>query len=551
MAAKIFLCYRRDESAGYAARVRDSLEREFGGDLLFIDMDGMPTGSDVTALVHQQVATCQVLLAIIGPDWLDARDEAGMRRLDDPNDFVRIEIVAALARDIAVIPTLLDGAEMPKADQLPNDLKQLSRRNWLDVRHASFHSDIDRLVRRLKMRLGQAANYQKEPGRHPLRPLREWSRRREAWPSDDPFFGPAVPLPPVEGGGEASSWRRLRRARSVGSGPTPRVIKSEYVVWYGTNRCVDRSEGGPTGYSAERDTKVHYGMCRVYIPKAHKIGSLGSRWWKRLLTWTDDRLRLMKIKQLHQESFWQQIASQLSKLGLDERHAVIFVHGYNVSFKDAALRAAQIGFDLSINGAMAFFSWPSRGTLGGYMADAATIEASEQDITNFMIDFVFKSGAEAVHIIAHSMGNRGVLRAVNRIAGQAQQRSGVPFGQVILAAADVDSDTFRQLSGAYTQIARRTTLYVSARDRAVEASHWLHQFPRVGLMPPICVASGIDTIGVANVDLTLLGHGYIGEAREVLTDMHQLITTGTPPERRFGLTAASTPQGERYWLIRG
>jgi esterase/lipase superfamily enzyme len=200
---------------------------------------------------------------------------------------------------------------------------------------------------------------------------------------------------------------------------------------------------------------------------------------------------------------------------------------------------------------MAFFSWPSRGTLGGYMADAATIEASEQDITNFMIDFVFKSGAEAVHIIAHSMGNRGVLRAVNRIAGQAQQRSGVPFGQVILAAADVDSDTFRQLSGAYAQIARRTTLYVSERDRAVEASHWLHQFPRVGLMPPICVASGIDTIGVANVDLTLLGHGYIGEAREVLTDMHQLITTGTPPERRFGLTAASTPQGERYWLIRG
>jgi Alpha/beta hydrolase of unknown function (DUF900) len=97
---------------------------------------------------------------------------------------------------------------------------------------------------------------------------------------------------------------------------------------------------------------------------------------------------------------------------------------------------------------MAFFSWPSQGTLGGYMADAATIEASEQDITNFMIDFVTHSGAEAVHIIAYSMGNRGVLRAVNRIAERAQQRSGVPFGQVILAAADVDSDTFRRLCGA-------------------------------------------------------------------------------------------------------
>jgi len=227
------------------------------------------------------------------------------------------------------------------------------------------------------------------------------------------------------------------------------------------------------------------------------------------------------------------------------------VHGYNVSFKDAALRAAQIGFDLSIKGAMAFFSWPSQGTIGGYMADAATIEASEQDITNFMIDFVTKSGAESVHIIAHSMGNRGVLRAVNRIAVQAEQRSGVPFGQIVLAAADVDSDMFRQLCGAYAQIARRTTLYISERDRAVEASHWLHQFPRVGLMPPICIASGIDTIAVTNVDLTLLGHGYIGGAREILTDIHQLITTGAPPDQRFGITASSTPRGERYWVIRG
>ena len=69
-------------------------------------------------------------------------------------------------------------------------------------------------------------------------------------------------------------------------------------------------------------------------------------------------------------------------------------------------------------------------------------------------------------------------------------------------------------------------------------------------MPPICVANGIDTVGVTNVDLTLLGHGYIGGAREVLTDIHQLITTGTPPDRRFGLTAATTPNGERYWLIK-
>jgi esterase/lipase superfamily enzyme len=330
----------------------------------------------------------------------------------------------------------------------------------------------------------------------------------------------------------------------------PRIVKSEYVVWYGTNRRRYDENDLTKGYSAERDRKVHYGSCRVYIPEAHKIGSLGSPWWKRLITRTDDRLKLREIKEADNTSFWHQIALRLSKLSVAERHAVIFVHGYNVSFHDAALRAAQIGVDLSIKGTMAFFSWPSQGSLRGYIADSATIEASEQDITDFMLDFATRSGAEAVHIIAHSMGNRGVLRAVHRIAQRTQQRSQVPFGQVILAAADVDSGTFRQLCGAYAQVARRTTLYVSERDRAVEASHWLHQFPRVGLMPPVCVTRGIDTVAVTNVDLTLLGHGYIGDAREVLTDIHQLITAGSPPEHRFGIEEETTPYGERFWMIR-
>src|SRR5262245_62901008 len=101
-------------------------------------------------LLHEEVAKCSVLLAVIGPNWLDARDENGNRRLDEPNDFVRIEIAAALQRDIPVIPILLDGARVPKADQLPKDLEELALRNALDVRHASFHNDMDKLIRGLK-----------------------------------------------------------------------------------------------------------------------------------------------------------------------------------------------------------------------------------------------------------------------------------------------------------------------------------------------------------------------------------------------------------------
>jgi esterase/lipase superfamily enzyme len=123
----------------------------------------------------------------------------------------------------------------------------------------------------------------------------------------------------------------------------------------------------------------------------------------------DDRLKLRSTSEMRAQAYWKAIGSQLRKLAPDERHALIFVHGYNVSFENAALRAAQIGFDLSIKGVMAFFSWPSQGTVDGYLADGATIEVSEDMIADFMTDFVERSNATTVHIIAHSMGNRGVL----------------------------------------------------------------------------------------------------------------------------------------------
>ena len=156
MAAKVFISYRRDDSAGYAGRVRDRLERELGRDLLFMDVDAIPLGTNFSKVLHEEVAKCGVLLAVIGPNWSDARDEHGNRRLDDPNDFVRIEIAAALQRNIPVIPILLDGARIPKANQLPEDLKELALRNGLEIRHASFHDDMDRLIRGLKGQMDQA-----------------------------------------------------------------------------------------------------------------------------------------------------------------------------------------------------------------------------------------------------------------------------------------------------------------------------------------------------------------------------------------------------------
>src|SRR5262249_41253819 len=150
MVAKVFISYRRADSAGYAGRVMDRLDREFGRDLVFMDIDAIPLGTNFSKVMHEEVAKCGVLLAVIGPNWQDARDEHGNRRLDDPNDFVRIEIAAALQRSIPVIPLLLEGARIPKATELPEDLKELALRNGMEIRHASFQDDMNRLVRGLK-----------------------------------------------------------------------------------------------------------------------------------------------------------------------------------------------------------------------------------------------------------------------------------------------------------------------------------------------------------------------------------------------------------------
>jgi formylglycine-generating enzyme required for sulfatase activity len=154
MAGKLFISYRRDDGAGHAGRVRDRLEREFGADLLFMDVDAVPLGLNFVKVLRDEVAKCDVLLAVIGPNWGDLLDKHGHRRLDDPSDFVRIEIAAALLRDIPVIPVLLDGAEVPKAENLPDELRELAVRNGLYLHHASFHSDLDRLVAGLRGPLG-------------------------------------------------------------------------------------------------------------------------------------------------------------------------------------------------------------------------------------------------------------------------------------------------------------------------------------------------------------------------------------------------------------
>ena len=153
----IFINYRREDSAATAGRLHDRLAQVFGRKRIFMDVDQIPAGIDFVAHLNSQVAACNVLLVVIGRQWLNVKNEAGERRLHQPDDFVAIEIAAALARDIRVIPVLVDGAIIPKASELPDSLKPLVRRQAIDLRQAHFGRDAEALIERLREVLGDKA----------------------------------------------------------------------------------------------------------------------------------------------------------------------------------------------------------------------------------------------------------------------------------------------------------------------------------------------------------------------------------------------------------
>jgi len=153
----IFINYRREDSAGTAGRLHDRLAQVFGRKDIFMDVDQIPPGIDFVAHLNSQVAACKAFLVVIGPHWLNVKNEAGERRLHQPDDFVAIEIAAALARDIRVIPVLVDGAIIPKASELPDSLKPLVRRQAIDLRQAHFGRDSEALIERLREALGDKA----------------------------------------------------------------------------------------------------------------------------------------------------------------------------------------------------------------------------------------------------------------------------------------------------------------------------------------------------------------------------------------------------------
>jgi hypothetical protein len=146
----IFISYRRGHTSHIAGRLHDRLSVHFGEGQIFRDVDALRPGVDFVERIEEAVGSCDALIAVIGDDWLEVKDPHGHRRLDDTQDFVRLEIAAALSRKVLVVPVLVENARMPSESDLPEPLKKLARRNALELTDANWNYEVSKLIDSLK-----------------------------------------------------------------------------------------------------------------------------------------------------------------------------------------------------------------------------------------------------------------------------------------------------------------------------------------------------------------------------------------------------------------
>ena len=317
-------------------------------------------------------------------------------------------------------------------------------------------------------------------------------------------------------------------------------------VFFATDRNLTGNTNPKEMFGANR-SNLAYGTCEVSLPRDHRMGELESpSIWR--LEFREDPTKhvvLLRTAIASKDAFFADVAARVRQSTTG--NAFLFVHGYNVTFEDAARRTAQITYDLGFDGAPTFYSWPSRGSVPAYTVDEQNIEWAQVNLRSFLDDFFTRSDAQNVYLIAHSMGNRALTHAVASLLTDKPALRG-RLREVILTAPDIDADVFkRDIAPALTAAGRPVTLYASSEDLALVASKKVHGYARAGDSGQgLVVVPGIETVDATRVDTSFLGHSYFAEARSVLSDIFYLIRYGKRADQRFGLRPVEAQAG-RYW----
>jgi esterase/lipase superfamily enzyme len=330
-------------------------------------------------------------------------------------------------------------------------------------------------------------------------------------------------------------------------------------VYWGTDRAV-QPNAQRLVFGSDRARKLQLGMAEITVPKVHEVPNVERPWVVKIPYFdvtiyaeqedAKKHFTVKEIKALSREELLALVRARLEDSKIFKDQALVFVHGYNTSFDNALYRTAQIAYDLDFDGAPFLYSWPSGGAVASYTYDRESAQASEPYLREFLQMVVKETGAKQVSIIAHSMGNQPVMDVLRDMRNAAPE--GVEISQVILAAPDVDADSFSNLAKTIQGLAKNVTLYVAGNDRALIVSRNFWGSYRAGDVPPAgpLILPGIDTIDVtaASTDTFAINHSGYASNNKLLDDVGELLKTGLrPPEMRVMKPGKVTTQAGDYW----
>jgi len=332
-------------------------------------------------------------------------------------------------------------------------------------------------------------------------------------------------------------------------------------VFFGTDRSrLDRPKR--IAYGPSRGHRLEVGRALVTVPKAHQVPNVERPWTIRipytsvvLYQQEEDpkkHFTVQELKALSKEDLLALIRDRLSLSKNFENQALVFVHGYNNAFDDALFRTAQIAYDLNYDGASFLYSWPSGAGISDYPYDRESAQQAEPYLKQFLEMVLNETGAKSVSIIAHSMGNQLLLQVLRSLDRKNPEVARI--NQIILAAPDVDRDSFEFLATQIRGVGQGITMYASSNDIALGISRrFAGGVPRAGDVPaglgPI-VVSGVDTIDVSalSTEYLSLNHSSYAEKTGLLKDIELVLRTGTrPPEIRLPLLERVTGGEGIYW----
>lgn len=396
----------------------------------------------------------------------------------------------------------------------------------------------------------------------PAEPQRRDTEERARPPVGESASQPAPTrrVAPPSAGVPRSAGSRPDEPAPGGAATTP----SEWdvvPVFYGTDRG-RRDQPKRIAYSSDRGHKLEVGRALVTVPKIHQVPNVERPWVLKipytgivLYQGAEDPRRhftIQELKALSKEELLELIRARLRGSKSFQDQALVFIHGYNNGFDDALFRTAQIAYDLKYDGAPFLYSWPSGAGIAGYPYDRESAQQAEQYLKQFLLMVLNETGAKNVSIIAHSMGNQVLLQVLRDLKRSTPEVARI--SQVILAAPDVDRDSFQFLAGEIQGLSRGITMYASSNDVALGISRrFAGGIPRAGDVPagdgPTVVA-GIDTIDISalSTDYLAMNHSSYAEKTGLLKDIELILQTGVrPPETRLPLLQRIKGTRGDYW----